>query len=156
MNKENMSKENMSKIHDIQINFFKDKGYCVNSDGLISINKVRLFDDSEIENILTCAFEIEHLFKKSNSQFGLSSIVGKHAIDKWREIKKNIIQNELETLSSSLSSKINSVDIQISEIAKGEFIVAMILSGYNSKILKKSSVDITVFFDAIVMTKLFR
>jgi hypothetical protein len=156
-NIENMVKENMLKIHDIQLNFFRDKGYCVNSDGLIGIlNKVRLFDENEIENIVRCAFEIEQLFKKSNSQFGLSSIVGKHAVDKWRQIKKNIIQSELQMITSSLSSKVNSVDIETNEITKGEFIVAMILSGYNPKILKKSIEDISVFFDAIVITKVFR
>lgn len=156
-NKENMIKENMIKIHDIQTNFFKDKGYCLNSDGLIVLtNKVRLFDENEIENIVRCAFEIDNLFKKSNTQFGLSSIVGKHAVDKWRQIKKNMIQSELQLISSSLSSKVNSVDIESNDISKGEFIVAMILSGYNPKILKKSVEDITVFFDAIVVTKVFR
>jgi hypothetical protein len=156
-NMENMIKENITKIHDIQLNFFREKGYSINSDGLIGLNsKLRLFENNEIENIITCSFEIEQLFKKSNSQFGLSSIVGKYAVDKWRQIKKNIIHSELETISSSLSSKINSVDIQSLEITKGEFIVAMILSGYNPKILKKSVDDITVFFDAIVITKVFR
>lgn len=148
-------KENISKIHDIQINFFKNKGYCVNSDGLISINKLRLFDDGEIENILRCVFEIQQLFKKSNSQFGLSSTVGKYAIDKWRQIKKNVIyihHIDIDHIHNELDkSKINSVDI---EITKGEFIIAMLLSGYNSKVLKKNSENITVFFDASVIKEL--
>jgi hypothetical protein len=147
--------EKMELVHDIQLNFFKDKGYSINSDGLISVkNNINVFNEKEIENIVKCAFEIEKIFKKANSQFGLSTIVGKYAIDKWRTHKKSVLKSEIMTISNSLSSTINSIDIQDDDLSKGEFMTAMILAGYTPKILKKSADDIIVFFNATVLTRL--
>jgi hypothetical protein len=146
--------EKMELIHDIQINFFKDKGYRINSDGLTNNNTTKVFDETEVENIVKCAFEIEQLFKKTNSQFGISTVVGKYAIDKWRTYKKSVLKQEIKSISDSLSSTVNSIDIQDDALSKGEFMTAMILAGYTPKILKKSVEDIVVFFNATVLTKL--
>jgi len=147
--------EKMELVHDIQTNFFKHKGYLINSDGLTNINNnTKVFTESEVENIVKCAFEIEQLFKKTNSQFGISTIVGKYTIDKWRAHKKSVLKNEIKSISDSLFSTINSIDIQEDALSNGEFITAMLLAGYTPKILKKSVEDIVVFFNATVLTKL--
>ena len=64
-----------------------------------------IFTDKDIDNIINCMADIKHIFKPTK-QYNLNSYNGKHIIERYRIFKY---------------------------ISNGEFIAAMILSGYKYK-----------------------